>query len=171
MKKKFVWTFIFFNLFLFAIWFFLFTRDVNGIQNKLFFIDHNDWFMDFYNVVFWSVDLHPYDWGWLAARNYLPVAYLLYYPFTKLFPYSVENGDLAYEARYSQYTAIAACMVITISFMILFYCLYKAGKMDERVKIGLIAVLLLSAPTIFSFDRANMIILVAGLLFGFFLTF
>ena len=125
-KKNIFWfVFVLATLGAFVIWGIRFICDTEGIQSQIFFADHNDWFMDLFNPVYFSVDKSPYSWGWRPARNYLPFAYMIVYPLRWLYPYDREDAATAYEARYSQYSSIAACAFFIISFGMLFYLLYK----------------------------------------------
>ncbi len=173
-NKKTDFSLLFFLILLitFTAFAFIGITDKNSCQEKVFFFDKNNWFMDFYNTVYYTVDRTPYTWGWLPARNYLPFSYLILYPFSFLYPYDVNNWDTAYLSRYSQYSAIGGCAFITASFLLLFYVLYKAmNNNTEHKKIGILIGLFLSGITIFNFDRANEIVLSAALLFMFLLTY
>ncbi len=168
-RNGFVLSFVFSILALFIIWFFAFIRNPEGLQREVFFADRNDWFMDFYNTVYYSVGKQPYSWGWLPARNYLPLAYLIVYPFSFLYPYNTEGGDTQYTARYSQLPGIAGAVVLAFSICFTFYFLYRLSKGKEYQKVSLMLALLVSRIMIYNYDRFNQIILVAGLIAVFFL--
>ena len=67
--------------------------------------------------------------------------------------------------------AIVGAVYLVISFGSLFYCLYKACKGKEIEKLGILMVLFCSGITMFSFDRANTIIISTALNCVFFLTY
>ncbi len=171
-KKKIIkHVFILASFFGFILWIYLFLSDVDGMQRNIFFENANDWFMDFYNVVYFSVGRNPYSWGFIPARNYLPISYLILYPFSFLYPYDINDGLTAYVARYSQLSGIAVGVFLVISFGSLFYCLYKKSKGTEFEKLGVLLALFVSGVTIFSFDRANELILAVALLCVFLMTY
>lgn len=165
------WVFIIGSIGGFVVWACLFLSDINGLQRRIFFYDTNDWFMDFYNTVYYAVGKTPYSWGWLPARNYLPLSYMILYPFTFLFQYDVEDWGTSYAARYSQLSAVAGAVFLVVSFGVLFYFLYKKIEGKEFEKIMTIVALFCSSVVIYNFDRANEQILVTGLLFGYFILY
>lgn len=85
------WFFILSGLISWAIWCFLFLTDVGSRQYKVFVDGRYDWFMDLYNVVYYSLGRSPYSWGAAATRMHFPLAYLLYYPLTYLYPYDITD--------------------------------------------------------------------------------
>ena len=170
-KKLFSILFMLLTLGTFAVWGIKFIHDIEGIQSQVFFWNHNDWFMDLFNPVYYSVDKTPYTWGETVARNYFPFAYMIVYPMRWLYPYDMENAITAYEARYSQYSSIAACAFFILSFGMLFYLLYKSSKESEVEKLGILAALFCSSVTLFNLDRGNQQILTSAFLALFILTY
>ena len=171
-KKNIFWfVFVLATLGAFVIWGIRFICDTEGIQSQIFFADHNDWFMDLFNPVYFSVDKSPYSWGWRPARNYLPFAYMIVYPLRWLYPYDREDAATAYEARYSQYSSIAACAFFIISFGMLFYLLYKISKESEVKKLGILAALFCSSITLFNLDRGNEQVIATAFLVLFLVTY
>ena len=95
-----IYLFSILTLGLFLFWYVLFARDPNGSQSNVFFSNATDWFMDYFNTVYMTVGKSPYTWGYLPARNYLPIAYLLLYPASFLFEYDIEDVSTSYDASY-----------------------------------------------------------------------
>ena len=146
------------------IWFCLLCANPTGLQRTVFFSNHNDWFMDYYNTVACSTNFSPYE----KDASYLPMIYIALYPIAKLSMFS-DKGDLVnnYLVRYSQLGGILGAMYLVVSFAVLFYVLYKCAKGKETYKIGILAALFVSGTTVFNFDRANFLIITAALLFLF----
>ena len=119
--------------------------------------------MDFYNTVYYAIGRTPYTWGWLPARNYLPLAYLIVWPFSFLYPQSISSEALRYGAREYQLPAISGAFFLVFSFLFAFWFLSRMTEGRNREKAGILLSLLLSAVSLYNFDRANQIILTAGL--------
>ncbi len=125
---------------MFFSWFILLLLDKNGLQRRVLFAGTNDWFMDFYNTVHFSAERKPYLWGNLADKTYLPLAYVLLYPFSLLYDYDIANWETTYGARYTQLLGICGGVYLTVSFGLLFYTLYKAftKKESEILKVSIL---------------------------------
>ncbi len=147
-----------------GVWGILFLRNPSGMQSHVFFSDTNDWFMDFYNTVYAAYGRTPYSWGNLPARNYLPLGYLILYPFAFLYPYNMEESATSYIARYSQFPAIAGAVVLLLWCMFFFYSLYRTCTLREGDRLALLFSFFCSGIMIFNYDRMNELILVAGLI-------
>ena len=163
--------FIVLSLGLFVLWSYLFLCNIGGIQRDVFFWDRNDWFMDFYNTVYYSVGRSPYVWGAAQDRNYLPFCYLLLYPFTFLYSWGSMEWGVAYQARYDQLMAIAGFAFFMAVTGMLFYCLGKACRAREIEKAGMLAAMFCSGVMLYNIDRANLVILSAAFTSVFFMTY
>ena len=73
----------------FGLWLILFMKDPQGGQRAVLQVDGNDWFMDWFNVVYYSIGKKPYIWGLTEERSLPPLTFLLLYPFSKLYDYDV----------------------------------------------------------------------------------
>ena len=167
----FKWIFLFAAGLSILIWACLLFGDPEGLQKNVFFQDAKDWFMDFFNTVYYSVGKSPYTWGNPANRNYLPIAYLIVYPFTALYAYAMGNDQSPYLARYTQLNEIAVLLFTGISMLLLLYLLYRACKGSESLRVFTVAVLALCGVSLFSYDRANQIILSTALACAFLMTY
>lgn len=152
---------------LFLLWFLLFAQDPNGSQSNVFFSNATDWFMDYFNTVYMTVGKTPYTWGYLPARNYLPIAYLLLYPASFLFEYDVEDVYTSYDARYFPFPSILFLVIIILWVGLLIYVLYRASKRSESSRVLLVLSVFFSCIMLLNLDRGNEIILAAALSFIF----
>lgn len=157
-----------FSVFFFT-WLFLFVKDTGGSQRGVFFNDTHDLFMDWFNVVYHSIGRRPYIWGRIEERCLPPLTYVLLHTFSKLYDYDVSQwleNDTRYDARNAQLPMIAATMVFLISYLLLFYALYKHSRaISDLKKAALFAVLFVSGVNLFCIDRGNLQVITAAALF------
>ncbi|MCR4882683.1 MAG: glycosyltransferase 87 family protein [Clostridiales bacterium] len=163
--------FSFLTLGLFLVWYVLFAQDPEGNQTGVFFSNATDWFMDYFNTVYMTVGKSPYTWGYLPARNYLPIAYLILYPASFLFEYDVEDIYTSYDARYFPLPSIIFLVIVIFWVGLLFYVLYRASKRTESGKLLLLLSVFFSCIMLLNLDRCNEIILTAALSFVFLLKY
>lgn len=105
----------------------LFVRNPEGKQRNLLFYNSDDWFMDYFNTLSYIADRNPYDengYGSIENKNYLPMPYMLLYPFSRLDDYVNETPA---KLRIKQVPIISCFVYLMVSFGILFYLLYE-GK-------------------------------------------
>ena len=157
-------------LLFFSAWLYLLMKDPFGSQRGILFIDSDDFFMDWFNTVYYAVGRTPYSWGVAEDRNYLPIVYLMLYPFTKLFPYDISegmSGSGRYDARYEQLPIVGAVVFIIGSYLFLFYVLYKSCKREEGIKLLLLCILFVSGVSLNSIERMNIQVLTSAFLFAY----
>ena len=170
MKRSQVFTFVF-CVVMFALGFLtlsLFLQNPQGSQRSLLFIDQDDYFMDFFNTLNYTANRNPYQdgYGGLVNRNYLPLAYLILYPFSRL-------GDFIHELpkdiRPEQAAMIGCFLFLMISFGMFFYFMYegKKGKRIEKLLTTLACAC--SGFILYNIDRANTVILAVAFLWLFLL--
>ena len=154
---------------LFAAWQTLLLSDPGGSQRGVFLVDPDDWFMDWFNVVYYSVGKQPYSWGLIEERGLPPLTFLMLYPFSRLYDYDISEwieGESRYEARYSQLPMVAAVMVFIISYLLLFYALSKNSRLkSDYLRIILFTVLFLSGINLFCIERGNLQVITAAAVF------
>ena len=159
---------IVFSLFFF-VWLYLFMKDISGSQRGLFLTDSNDFFMDWFNVVYYSIGKKPYIWGLTEERSLPPLTFLLLYPFSKLYEYDVSGwveGETRYSARYTQLPMAAFIAVLLISYLLLFYSLYKSSRAGNDLKKAfLFFVLFLSGVNLYCIERGNLQVITAAAVF------
>lgn len=157
-------------LLLFSAWLYFLMKDPFGSQRGILFIDSDDFFMDWFNTVYYAVGRIPYSWGMAEDRNYLPIVYLMLYPFTKLFPYDISegmSGSGRYDARYEQLPIVGAVVFLIGSYLFLFYVLYKCCKREEGIKLLLLCLLFISGVSLNSIERMNIQVLTSAFLFSY----
>ena len=155
---------------LFCTWLFLLMKDPSGSQRGVLFIDSYDFFMDWFNTVYYAVGRIPYSWGVAEDRNYLPLIYMILYPFTKLYPYDISEGMTGsgrYDARYEQLPMVGAIVFIIASYLFLFYVLYRCCRKKEGFRLMLLGVLFLSGVSLNSIERMNIQVLTSAFLFAY----
>jgi len=162
--------FILFFCFFFFFWLFLLLRDPTGSQRGILFIDDKDFFMDWFNTVYYASGRTPYTWGVAEDRNYAPIVYMLLYPFTRLYPYDISEGmagEGRYLARYAQLPVVAAVFFLIGSFLMLFYVLYRSSRQRESRRLILLLILFMSGISMNSIERMNIQVLTSALLFAY----
>lgn len=154
---------------LFILWLFLFMKDPQGGQRAVLQVDGNDWFMDWFNVVYYSIGRRPYVWGLTEERSLPPLTFLLLYPFSKLYDYDVSGwieGESRYTARYAQLPMVAATGVFLFSYLLLFYALFRSSKRGTDLRrAGLLLILFLSGVNLYCIDRGNLQVITAAAVF------
>lgn len=154
---------------LFAAWLTLLMSEPGGSQRGVFLVDPDDWFMDWFNVVYYSVGKRPYAWGLIEERSLPPLTFLLLYPFSRLYAYDISGwieGESRYEARYSQLPIVAAVMIFIVSYLLLFYALSRNSRLkSDYMKIILFTVLFLSGINLFCIERGNLQVITAAAVF------
>lgn len=146
----------------------LFLQEPYGSQRTLLFIDQDDYFMDFFNTLHYVADRNPYvdGYGGLVNRNYLPLGYMILYPFSQVDDFI---NILPKELRGWQGPMIACVIFLCISLGSFFYLMYE-GKKGKRVeKFFTTLACALSGIILYNIDRANTIILSAAALLFFLL--
>lgn len=133
--------------------------DGGGFQLNIFFGRGGDFFADFFNVIRYIALRNPYfnEINGYGEKAYLPISYLILYPFSKLANYS--NMNLL-EIWASITCLLSAIIFITFCILLFFLSLQKIDTTD-RFSIWILAVLFLSGININSIERGNLIILTA----------
>lgn len=167
-SKGYVIIFILSMFFLSGITFWLFIQDPYGSQRTVFFVDQDDYFMDFFNTLHYVADRNPYvdGYGGLVNRNYLPLGYMILYPFSQVDDFV---NILPKELRDWQGPIIACFIFLFISLGSFLYLMYE-GKKGKRVeKFFTTLACALSGIIVYNMDRANTVILSAAALLFFLL--
>lgn len=167
-SKGYVIIFIIVMFFLGGITLWLFLQDPYGSQRTLFFPDQDDYFMDFFNTLHYVADRNPYvdGYGGLVNRNYLPLGYMILYPFSQVDDFA---NMLPKDLRIWQGPMIACFVFLLLSLGSFFYLMYegKKGRRVERLFTTLACAL--SGIILYNIDRANTVILSATALLFFLL--
>ena len=171
-KKNSAILFILFTLLFsifFILWMVLFIKNPEGSQRGVFLTDSNDWFMDWFNVVYYSIGKKPYTWGLIEERSLPPLTFFLLYPFSWLYPYDITGwieGESRYTARYSQLPIVFATIIFLISYLLLFYSLSKNCRTkSEASRLILFSILFFSGVNLFCIERGNLQVITAAAVF------
>ena len=155
----------------FVLWLVLFIKNPDGSQRGVFLTDSHDWFMDWFNVVYYSIGKKPYTWGLIEERGLPPLNFLLLYPFSILYDYDVSGwieGETRYTARYAQLPMVFATAMFIISYLLLFYALSKNSRIrSEHMKFILFSILFFSGINLFCVERGNLQVITAAAVFFF----
>lgn len=125
-----------------------------GNHYGLLFSDVNDSFMDFYNPVYHAAQADPYiD----VDRIYPALAYVFYFLLSLFIPREALalGGKAVRRNQNAQILFILYVIVVAIALGVLLYRLIQGRR---REKITLLALLFLSAPFIFVYERGNIIV-------------
>lgn len=169
-----LYLFVILSTAVFLFWLYLFTGDINGSQRAVFYGDGHDWFMDWFNVVYYSVGKRPYTWGLIEERSLPPLTFFLLYPFSKLYQYDITGwveNESRYEARYSQLPIDMFTLVFILSYLLLFYAMYKHSRraaatgLSDITRAALFGVLFISGVNLFCIDRGNLQVVTAAAVF------
>lgn len=150
----------------FAISFILILK-TNGEVFRSFFYYGHDYFMDFFNHIWYVRDrVHVYDTSIYAS--FPPLAYVLYYFLGKFIPASAIEGPGNRAVRdnlfgLNLYVAYTAILVVLLIFLVQHFLREK--RRGEQC--FLMMIILLSAPFIGLYERGNSAFIVLILLFAF----
>jgi len=146
----------------------LFLQNPQGSQRSLLFPDQDDYFMDFFNTLNYTANRNPYQdgYGGLVNRNYLPLAYLILYPFSRLGDFI---NELPKDIRPEQAAMIGCFLFLMISLGMFFYLMYEGKKGKRLEKLLTTLACACSGLIIYNIDRANTIILAVAFLWLFLL--
>jgi len=142
---------------LFGIWFVLLVANPHGIQRHVFFSGADDLFGDFLNLLRYISDRDPYfnTINGLGEKAYLPIVYLLLYPFSQMDIF----GTMSLVEAQASHLALVSVMLWTIgSSLLLFVGLQKLANRYTCSKL-LLAPLFCSSVFLFAVERGNTIII------------
>jgi len=135
-------------------------------QSSLFFggTGSTDTFMDFFNVLKYISTRDPYHYTelyGLGEKAYPPLAYLILYPFSKLFDY-IHNPP--FTAKATQFGIMSIVVFLGIALLVQFYILYDNKTGASHIKLLSALALLCSGVYLFTLERANLILWAAPML-------
>jgi hypothetical protein len=135
-----------------------------GPQRQIFFMSLYDFFADFFNLLRYISDRDPYFNDFKGS--YLPLSYLILYPFSKLDNFGVMTLE---EARKSIMGIMSVCLFTIFSFSLLLVSLNKLIK--KYLVSPIISVCFaLSYIFFFSVERGNLMML-CGAFVAFFICY
>ena len=137
-----------------------FVSDPRGMQLNVFFGGMNDMFADFFNVLRYISEKDPYfnEINGYGEKAYLPLSYLILYPFSRLESYSTIS---LYQAWFSRMSTISVVLFLVFSLGVLFASLSSLYG-NNKYKFWILFLLLFSGISLFSIERANLIIFTSG---------
>lgn len=138
-------------------------------QRNIFYFDRSDTFMDFLNHLKYVALKDPYNSTYLSSgeKIYLPLSYLLFYPFSKLFDYIHLNPGIAKTDQLGLMSVVIFLIFICITFAIQ---LYELKNGQKAIRYFTVISLFVSGIFIFSIERAN-IIFISAIALTFFIRF
>lgn len=150
------------------IWALLLACYPQGSQLNIFYARTNDLFADFFNVMIYIADRNPYfnEINGFGEKCYLPLTYLLIYPFSYIENYS----DMSLQDCWNSPTAMISCVIYVLVSLVVFIhsyiALLKQSLLDYRIYIFVLC----SSIVLFSIERANTIVLTVAFV-NYFLAF
>jgi hypothetical protein len=132
-------------------------KDPVGAQRNIFFAGLNDFFADFFNVLRYISERDPYfnTINGYGEKIYLPLAYLLLYPFSRLDNFNTMTLQQAWTSKMG---IMSAYWFTSASFFLLFLSLNQIRK-RYGIPFSALLVLCFSYILIFSIERGNLIVL------------
>lgn len=146
---------------LFFIFFIGLLRNPYGAQRNIFFAGMGDLFADFFNVLRYISERDPYfnQINGLGEKGYLPLSYLILYPFSQLDNF---NGMTLSETWNSKIGIIFVFLFTMFSVFLLLFSLNQIRKKYTLSPILFISIIL-SYIFFFSIERGNLIIISSAL--------
>jgi hypothetical protein len=159
-KKKRIFEVVFISALLFAgiITFFILSKSHGVNQQRIFFTDPANYFMDFYNHIKFSAMRDPYKNTNFPSseKAYPPINYLILYPFSKLFDY---NTQVPGAARSTQFGIMSVVIFLVFSSILLAYLINDAKNGPKIIRFLTVLAFFTSGIFLFSLERANVIFL------------
>jgi hypothetical protein len=131
-----------------------------GIQRNIFFAGLDDFFVDFFNVLHYISERDPYFniTNGYGEKIYLPLTYLILYPFSQLDNFNMMTLQ---QAQTSKIGIISVFCFTAVSVFLLFLALNQIRK-RYNISFYIFIGLFFSYIFIFSVERGNSIILSAA---------
>ncbi len=153
---------------LFVLWFILFSIKPHSREIFLFFRSFEDLFADFFNVLRYVSERDVYfnEVNGFDSKEYLPLAYVIFYPFSRWNNYAQMSLSDCWNSTISLYSCF---LFLFINLFLLFHslsCLCKKYKVSDKV----IYALFCSNIMLSSAERANIVFLAVTFL-NYFITF
>ena len=117
------------------------------------FIDINDSFMDFFNPILHAYERNPYT---RIDVIYPPICYVFYWLLSLFIP-TIYFEEYAYSIRASQEGLFVFITYMVVTVIVLFYLIDKLLDIS-KYRILYITCILLSAPFLYLYERANIIV-------------
>lgn len=128
------------------------------LQTGIFFRQCQDYLADFTNVILYAMDLDPYHspYGVDAEHAYLPLSYLITYPFVSL----LDPGDSrSFTMWHSPLLMNCIQLFFTLITVTVFIQFYEMTEGTKRTKFLVAVLLICSRLYLFSVERGNLMLL------------
>lgn len=141
----------------------IFIQGYGSRQFELFFSECEDFWADTLNVIGYSGERDPYHslrYSGLAEKAYPPLVYMIYYLFSRLVdmqPYYENDYFLTMYNEPKFLIILFVFLSLQLIFLYEFIRTYKSGS--GWIKAGTAIAVVVSAPMLFSIERANSVIL------------
>ncbi|GEM_PF-4747755 len=151
-----------------ALWLMLFLCGRNSTMSLLFYNQLSDLWADFFNPLRYvsGRDVYFNETNGLGEKEYLPLVYMLFYPFSRLEEYGTMTLQ---DCWHSNLSLISCNLYLLINVFLLFHSLQALCK-RYAVNGNVIFALFCSNIMLFSVERANIVFLSAAAL-NYFLAF
>lgn len=161
-KNKIIFGFIILSIISFLVFIFLIIFQKDSPQLNLFFNKFEDLFGDFFNVLMYISKRNPYNnlLNGLGEKAYLPISYLILFPFAKIGGYARFN---ILSDCYTNIGIFLACIFTLLSVILFIVSCNKLCKKYEVNKIILIPIYL-SGIFMYTIERGNIILISISLL-------
>ncbi len=130
----------------------------DGMQRTIFFREGQDFMADFFNVLRYIADRNPYFTEPTHEKIYLPLAYMILFPFTRFDNYSA----MSLHDCWGSIPALISMVFFTLVSCFMFYFSLKALCEKYNVSKLILVPLLLSGFFIRAVERGNLIIISAS---------
>ncbi len=156
-KNKIINIFILLSIFLFLIYVFLVIFSKTDNQLNLFYDKFNDLLADFFNVLMYISERNPYNntINGLAEKAYLPISYLILYPFSKVGKY------YNFSSLSQCYTNIGIFLSFIFTLVSIALLLFSCKKLCEKWNINkkVLIPIFISGIFMHTIERGNLIII------------
>ncbi|MCR4924836.1 MAG: glycosyltransferase 87 family protein [Clostridiales bacterium] len=153
---------------LFLLWFILFSFRPNSRECLIFFRKFEDLFADFFNVLRYVSERDVYfnEVNGLGQKEYLPLAYMIFYPFSRFDDYARMSLADCWHSQWGMFTCFLFLFINLILLLHSLLALCKKYSVDEKIAYALFC----SNVILLSIERANIVFLSAVFL-NYFLVF
>ena len=130
-------------------------------QMHVFFLRVGDFFADFFNTLIYIADKDPYfnELNGTLNKNYLPFAYLILYPFTRMTNYS---GITLSDCWENGTALVSGFLFMLLSLYVFFHSLYLLCKKNGCNATMDLFIIFFSAANLYALERGNQILLSAA---------
>lgn len=147
---------------LIVFWMISFVLNPIGDQQNVFYAKTSDLFADFFNVLIYTSDRNPYfnEVNGFGEKGYLPLSYLIVYPFTCFTDYSKMTLKDCWQSQ----SAMISCVIFVFSSFAVYLHSIKVLLKQKKISFWPTALIICSSVLLFSLERGNTIILSVALL-------